>query len=110
MVTVTLMLWVTWGAALKLALPDWLAAMMQVPIARPLTTLPDTVQMLVVFDVKTTGLLDAPPVADTIPVPPTVMLGAVPKVMVCGATGVTLPEGEDAAPGPTLLVALTVNV
>ena len=72
--------------------------------------MPDTEQMLDVFDVKITGLLDAPPVADTVPVPPTVMLGAAPKVMVCGATGVTLPEGDDAAPGPTLLVALTVNV
>ena len=66
--------------------------------------------MLGVFDVKTTALLDAPPVAVTEPIPPTVTIGAVPKVMACGATGVTLPEGADAAPCPTLLVALTVNV
>ena len=33
-----------------------------------------------------------------------------PKVMVCGAAGITELEAADAAPVPALLVAVTVNV
>lgn len=62
-------------------MPAWLAAMMQLPAAKAVTVLPATVQMLGVMPVKVTELPDAPPVALTVPVPPTVTEGAEPKLM-----------------------------
>ena len=62
---------------------------MQVPTAPPVTVAPLTpltVQMPIVVLVKTTALPEAPPVAVTVPVPPTRTDGAVPKAMACGAT------------------------
>ena len=46
---------VTGVAAVKLALPAWLAVMLQVPAATSVTVLPLTVQTLAVFDVKLTA-------------------------------------------------------
>ena len=58
------------------------------PAATPETMLllaPETVQTLLVMLVNVTGLPDAPPVALTVPVPPTATVGAVPKEIVCAA-------------------------
>ena len=59
--------------------------MVQVPTATPVTVLPLTVQMLGVLEAKTTALPEAPPVALTVPVLPTLTLGATPKLMLCAA-------------------------
>ena len=67
-------------------MPVWLAAMMHVPALTPVTVLPLvplTVQTPVVVEVKVTGLPLAPPVADTVPLLPTLIVGAAPKVIVC---------------------------
>ena len=59
---------------------------MHVPAATPVTVdpvTPLTVQMLVVVLVKITALPEPPPVAETTPLPPTLMLGADPKLMLC---------------------------
>ena len=56
--------------------------MMQFPAVTPVTVLPLTVQTPVVWEVKATGLPEAPPAALTVPVPPTTTEGAVPKVIV----------------------------
>ena len=66
-------------------MPAWLAAMMHVPAVTPVTVLPLaplTVQTPVVVEVKVTGFSLAPPVADTVPLPPTLTVGAAPKVIV----------------------------
>ena len=57
--------------------------MMQLPLLMPFTVLPDTVQIPVVVDEKVTALPEAPPVALSVPVPPTTTVGAAPKLMVC---------------------------
>ena len=56
--------------------------MMQFPAVTPVTVPPLTVQTPVVWEVKVTGLPEAPPAALTVPVPPTTTEGAVPKVIV----------------------------
>ena len=56
--------------------------MAQVPVAKPVTLLPLTVQISVVVEVNITGLPDGPPVADTVPVPPTLTAGVGPKLIV----------------------------
>ena len=69
-----------------MALPAWLAAMVQLPAARAVTVLPLVplvVQTVCVVLVKVTGLPDAPPVADTVPVPPTESVGTGPKLTLC---------------------------
>ena len=78
---VTVMFCVTCGAALKLAFPAWLAAIVQVPAATPVTVLPAMVQMGSVSELKVTGKPELA-VAVTVPVPPTVSVGAAPKVIV----------------------------
>ena len=69
---------------MKLALPAWFAAMVQVPAATPRTVEPLSVQIEGVWLVKV-GCRPEVAVAETVPVPPTVMLGAVPKLSVCVA-------------------------
>jgi hypothetical protein len=76
---------VTCAAAAKATLPAWLAAMVQVPTVTPVTVeplVPLTVHTLGVLLLKMTGLPESPPVAVTVPVPPTATVGAVPTVMV----------------------------
>ena len=53
---------------------------MQLPVATPVTTAPDTVQIDGVLLVKVTALPDAPLVALTVPLPPTDTLGATPRL------------------------------
>ena len=68
-----------------MALPAWLSTMQHVPAAMPVTVLPlvpPVVQTEVVVELNVTGLPDAPPVAYTVPVPPTISVGALPKLMV----------------------------
>ena len=65
-----------------MAFPAWLAAIVQVPAATPVTVLPLTVQTPVVVEANVTGLPDAPPVADTVPIPPTTAAGAEPKLII----------------------------
>ena len=77
----TLKLSRAWGAALKLVLPAWSAAMMQVPAVMPVTTLPSIEQMPSVVEANLTGFPVTPPVADTVPVPPTVTKDAAPKLI-----------------------------
>jgi hypothetical protein len=84
----------------------------QSPIATSVTVLPLTVHTGCVSEVNVTGkLLDA--VALTVKGGlPTVFGPNGPKVIVCavcGAVGVTLFDGADGGPVPTLLVAVTVN-
>ena len=69
-----------------MALPDWFAAMVHVPDETPVTVLPMTVQVPTVMLEKVTGLFKAPPVAVTVPVPPTTIPGASPKTIVWFAT------------------------
>ena len=56
--------------------------MVQVPTVKPVTVLPLTVQTPEVWELNTIVFPDAPPVAETVPVPPTIMVGATPKIMV----------------------------
>ena len=74
-----------------MAFPALLAAIVQVPAVTPVTVLPLTVQTPVVVEVNVTGLPDAPPVADTVPVPPTTTVGACPKVIVWLLTEMPMP-------------------
>jgi hypothetical protein len=55
----------TWGAAAYTSLPAWLASTTHVPLARYVTVLPDTWQIPGVPELNTTGLPEAPPVADS---------------------------------------------
>jgi hypothetical protein len=80
--TVTVMFCVTCGAAGKLALPAWFAAIVQVPAASPLTTAPLIEQVVDVVDVNVTANPDEA-VAVTVPVVPTLTAGAEPNVIVC---------------------------
>ena len=57
--------------------------MMQLPAISTVTVLLATVQTVGVVVVKVTALPEAAPVALTVPVPPTLIVGAVPKLMVC---------------------------
>ena len=70
-----------------MALPAWLAAMMQLPAVKAVTVLPlvpPTVQISGVVEVNVTGLPEAPPVAVSVPVPPpNANTGTEPKVMDC---------------------------
>ena len=52
-----------------------------------MTVLPLTVQTPGVAEVNTTGLPDAPPVAVTVPVPPTLTVGVAPKLIAWLTTG-----------------------
>ena len=56
---------------------------MQLPTIRAVTELSVTVQTVGVVVVKVTALPDEPPVALTVPVPPTLIVGEVPKLIVC---------------------------
>ena len=53
-----------------MALPAWLAVSAQLPAATIVTVLPATVHTAAVVLANTTGLPEAPPVADTLNVPP----------------------------------------
>ena len=64
-----------------MALPAWLAAIVQVPAATPVTVEPETVQMVVVSELNVTGSPELA-VALSVPVPPTVSVGAAPNVIV----------------------------
>ena len=66
---------------MKLALPAWFAAIVHVPTVTPLTVLPLMVHMPVVLLENVTALPEAPPVAETVPVPPATNAGAALKVM-----------------------------
>lgn len=62
-----------WPAALKLALPPWLAAIVQVPAGMMVMVLPlfpPALQTVGVIELKMTGEPDAPPVALAVVVPP----------------------------------------
>ena len=45
----------TWGAAFQFALPAWSALIVQVPTVTKVTVVPETVQTLVVAEVKATA-------------------------------------------------------
>jgi hypothetical protein len=75
------MLCVTSGAALNVALPAWSAAIVHVPAATPVTTLPETVQIVGVSELNVTARPELA-VAVTVPVPPTVNVVAAPNVIV----------------------------
>ena len=78
----------TCGAAVKFALPAWLASMMKVPAVVTVRVLPDMVPVPVPPAMeKTTGLPDAPPVATSEIVRPEVYVAAAGcvKLMVCAA-------------------------
>ena len=92
-------------------MPTWLAAMVQVPGATPLTVLPDTLQMPVVVEERVTARPEVA-VALALVAPPTASeAGEKPMApMVWLPWGVTELEAAEAAPVPALLVALTVKV
>ena len=74
-------------AGLKKSEPAWSAATSHLPTATPVTVLPLVplvVQIPTVVELNMTGLPEPPPVAVTVPVPPTKMLGlgTGPKTMV----------------------------
>ena len=64
-------------------MPDWFAPITQLPAVKADTVLPATVQTSGVVEVNDTVLPDAPPVALTVPVPPTKSEGAKPKLTLC---------------------------
>ncbi len=68
--------------------------------------MPATLQMLGELLLNITPLTEPPPVADNTPVPPTVMAGAAPKVIVCVA-GLTV-NAKLAVPVNAPLAALKV--
>jgi hypothetical protein len=78
----TVKLWVTGVAAAQALLPAWLASMVQIPEAINVAVVPETVQMLVVVEVKATGRPELA-VAESASGEPTVCAGIVGKVMVC---------------------------
>lgn len=74
---------VTWAATLKLTLPVWLAAIVQVPSATMVTVEPETVQTGEVVEVSVTARLDdavAETVKGAVPKP---LPASAAKVMVC---------------------------
>jgi hypothetical protein len=72
---------ITCGAALYVVFPDWLPKIVQMPAATPVTVPPLTVQTVGVVDVNVTARPEVA-VALTVPLVPTVTVGAVPKVIV----------------------------
>ena len=103
----------TVAAAANAAVPAWLALMVQVPKATPVTVVPLVplaLQMPGVVLVITTGLPDPPPVVVTRVLPPTSMVGVVPSVITCGETGTTALDAAEAALLPDAFVARTVKV
>jgi hypothetical protein len=62
-------------------LPAWFAATTQDPAATPVTVLPLTEQIVAVVELNVTAKVELA-VALSVPVPPTVTAGAVPKVIV----------------------------
>ena len=66
-----------------MALPAWVAAIVQVPAAMPVTVLPDTLHTLGVLLAKFTGLFEPPPVAVNVPLAPADTAGDAPKVIAC---------------------------
>jgi hypothetical protein len=108
-------------------LPAWFAATTQEPAATPVTVLPLTVQIDAVVEVKVTASAELA-VALSVPVPPTVTAGAVPKVIVwlagviamvcvtCGAAAkFVLPAWfaattQDPAETPVTVLPLTVQI
>ena len=63
-------------------LPAWLASMVQVPAATNVAVVPETVQTLVVADVKATARPELA-VAESVSGVPTVCVPGLAKVMVC---------------------------
>ena len=57
--------------------------MVQMPAVTPVTLLPLMLHTSGVVLVRVTALPDAPPLATTLPVPPTDTVGAPPKIIVC---------------------------
>ena len=86
-----------------------MAVTVQVPTAIPETVLPRTVQILGVVLLKLTARPEVA-LAETVPLPPKVIVGAEPKLTVWPVFGVTVLLETDAAPVPKLLVAVTVKV
>ena len=78
---VLLKLCVACGAGLKLPSPVWLAATVQVPVATPVTVLPETVQIETVRLLKVTGSPEEA-IALRTDVPPTTKIGVVLKEIV----------------------------
>jgi hypothetical protein len=101
---------VSCGAAWKAALPAWSALMVQVPavtnVRAPALVM---VHTAVVADVKV-GVNPDEAVAVSVGVVPKFCAAGVAKVMVWAALGVTEFDAAEAGPGPTPLVAMTVNV
>ena len=83
--------------------------MVQTPANKPVTVVPEIVQIPIVVLVSTTGSPEVA-VALTVPVPARTIEGAGPKLIVWLAFGVVLFEAADAALVPTLFVAVTVKV
>ena len=85
--------------------------MVQLPAATKVRVIPLTVHTPVVEEVKvTTYPAPADELAASVGEVPKFCAPGLPKVMVCGAAGITELEAADAAPVPALLVAVTVNV
>ena len=84
--------------------------MVQVPAAEPLTSAPEIEQTEGVREANVIGLPDAPPVAVTLPDPPTAMTGAAVKEIDCVPCGVTLLDAADTALLPAALLATTTQV
>ena len=70
-----------------MALPAWLALMVQVPAANSVRVLPLTVHMPVVVEVKLTGRFELATAVSGGGVMPKVWLPGELKVMVCGVIG-----------------------
>jgi hypothetical protein len=82
----TVKLWLTFGAAAKLAFPAWLAVIEQAPAAMIVTVEPDTVQMGVLADVKTTVSPEEAVAPTANGASPNVTLLRAPNVIVCDPT------------------------
>ena len=102
--------WLMVVAALVAALPAWLALMVQVPAVMKLRVPPLVmVHTAGVAELKLTGKPEEA-VAVSVGVVPKFCAPGLPKVMVCGAAGVTALEAAEAGPVPATLLAVTVKV
>jgi len=89
--------WGTGVAAEKLALPDWVAVIVQVPTIRIATVVPDTVQTDCVLEANNTAKVDDA-VALSVNVPePYTTFESVPKVIVCASCVTEKPWGTGVA-------------
>jgi hypothetical protein len=107
----TVNVWLTCGAGRYVALPPWLALMVQLPAVRKVSCPPVvTVHTAMVLELKLTGRLEGLACAVSVGVVPKFCAPGLLKAIVCASCAVVLFDAADGAPVPAELVAVTVKV